>query len=262
MGTSVVPKPMFSTVRENYEWRPNILRVSTCLVLGVIRVEVGPFGLKDTQRTILPQQDVICSAIASARLETDPLRIEQVPIAFLESLVDQYARECLGLVRQARLSPHSLTAFLNAGRESPEAEILAHHGAQRYAQRSAQARDGGRARVWAGGHEETACLWCPDQNRDAPIGPLRWVGSGVRIQFPALTGWANVWHAYGVGKAVASGAAGQRASEMTGARGSGRRETRRVRACDAPIRNRGAQDGPQRKRAGLARLVPSPDGLG
>ena len=48
--------------------------------------------------------------VASPRLEADPVRIKQVPMAVPERLIDQNARKCFGLVRQKELSPIRIAA--------------------------------------------------------------------------------------------------------------------------------------------------------
>ena len=89
---------MLPTVGQNDERGLEILGVTASLFFGVVGIEVLALGLKhaqDASYTVFEQ--IVCPSGRRVQLELALLRIQQVPAAVSEGLVNQLRRKCLWL---------------------------------------------------------------------------------------------------------------------------------------------------------------------
>ncbi len=116
---------MLFSVGENDEGSAQVFGVATRLLLGVVRVEVRPFGFQDAERAAFSGEDIIRTTAVTVEFEADATVVQEIPAALSKRLVNQDAGKCLGFGRQTSASARdysdtpSKSVGVNAKRERP-----------------------------------------------------------------------------------------------------------------------------------------------
>jgi hypothetical protein len=89
VGSLVIPELVFAAIRENHERRSEIFCVTTSLLFGVVRIELFPLCLEDTQDTAqIVLQEIVGPTICDALLKLDLLGVQQIPPTQFKGAVD------------------------------------------------------------------------------------------------------------------------------------------------------------------------------
>lgn len=82
---------MLTPVGKNDERSFDIFCVAECLFFGVVRVKVLALGFQNTQRAALAAKQIIGPPGRSVQFKADLLRVEKIPTAIFQRLVNQDA---------------------------------------------------------------------------------------------------------------------------------------------------------------------------
>jgi len=88
VGAFVIPKPVLFSVGENDEGSAQVLGVAAGLLLGLVGVEVRPFGFQDAKRPAFSREHIIGTAAVTVEFKTDATVVQEIPAAVSERLVD------------------------------------------------------------------------------------------------------------------------------------------------------------------------------
>src|SRR5216684_278420 len=119
VGAFVIPKPVLFSVGENYESGAQVLRVSACLLLGIIGVKVWPFCFQHTKGATFSGEYVIGAPALAIQFKTHSVVMQKIPAAVFERLVDQDARKSFGFGHDRKFE-YSSGRRINVSRRDSE----------------------------------------------------------------------------------------------------------------------------------------------
>src|SRR5258708_21805938 len=96
VGAFVIPKPVLSSVAENYKRGAQVFGISTGLFLGVVGVKVWSFRFEYAKGAPFSGEYVIGAPALAIRFKTHSVIVQKIPAAVFERLVDQDARKSFG----------------------------------------------------------------------------------------------------------------------------------------------------------------------